>query len=228
MSNHLTDIFFDLDHTLWDFDKNSGFAFAKIFVINDLDIDYEAFMKIYSPINFQYWKWYREDRVTKAQLRYGRFKKTFDTMGIKVTDDVIDRLSEDYITYLPENNHLFEGALELLEYLKPKYKLHIITNGFEEVQHTKMERSGLAPYFNTVTSSEGAGVKKPHPKIFQLALDSAGATGHKSMMIGDTYEADIVGALNIGMEAICFNFHKLELPQEIIKVDHLSEIRRYL
>lgn len=227
MSN-IKHVFFDLDHTLWDFDRNSGLAFAKIFEINDIAIDYDAFLKVYSPINFQYWKWYREDRVTKSQLRYGRFKKTFDKLGISVTDDVIDKLSDDYITHLPDNNFLFDGTMELMEYLKPKYKLHIITNGFEEVQAAKMEQSKLAPYFETVTTSEAAGVKKPNAKIFNLAMSRAGAVASESIMIGDTYEADIVGALNIGMEAICFNYHNLTLPKNLKVVTVIPDLKKYI
>jgi len=225
---NITDIFFDLDHTLWDFDRNSGLAFAKIFELNNLSIDYDEFLGVYSPINFQQWKWYREERITKAQLRYGRFKKTFDKMGISVTDDIIDKLSDDYINYLPENNFLFEGTIELLEYLSPTYKMHIITNGFQEVQAVKMEKSGLAPYFETMTTSESANVKKPNPKIFHVAMQKAGATASKSIMIGDTYEADIVGAINVGMDAICFNYHKLKLPQGIKEVKTISQLKEYL
>ncbi|WP_298328952.1 YjjG family noncanonical pyrimidine nucleotidase [uncultured Dokdonia sp.] len=225
---NITDIFFDLDHTLWDFDRNSGLAFAKIFELNNLSINYDEFLEVYSPINFQQWKWYREERITKAQLRYGRFKKTFDKMGISVTDDIIDRLSDDYINHLPENNFLFDGTIELLDYLAPNYKMHIITNGFQEVQTTKMEKSGLAPYFKTMTTSESANVKKPNPKIFHVAMEKAGAAASTSIMIGDTYEADIVGAINVGMDAICFNYHKLALPQGIKEVKSIMQLRDHL
>lgn len=224
----ITDIFFDLDHTLWDFDRNSGLAFIKIFERNNLSINYNEFLEVYSPINFQQWKWYREERITKAQLRYGRFKKTFDKMGISVTDDIIDKLSDDYIECLPENNHLFEGTIELLDYLSPRYRMHIITNGFHEVQTTKMHKSGLAPYFETMTSSESVGVKKPNEKIFHFAMDKAGVAADQSIMIGDTYEADIVGALKVGMDAICFNYHKLKLPQEIKVVDEITHLKSFL
>ncbi|WP_298351687.1 YjjG family noncanonical pyrimidine nucleotidase [uncultured Dokdonia sp.] len=227
MSN-ITDVFFDLDHTLWDFDRNSGLAFIKIFEKNNLSVNYDEFLEVYSPINFKQWKWYREERITKAQLRYGRFKKTFDKMGISVTDDIIDKLSEDYIDCLPENNHLFEGTIELLDYLSPRYKMHIITNGFQEVQTTKMNKSGLAPYFETMTTSESVGVKKPNEKIFHFAMDKAGANPSQSIMIGDTYEADIVGALKVGMDAICFNYHKLVLPQEIKVVDDIKHLKSFL
>ena len=225
---NITDIFFDLDHTLWDFDRNSGLAFAKIFELNNLSINYDEFLEVYSPINFQQWKWYREERITKAQLRYGRFKKTFDKMGISVTDDIIDRLSDDYINHLPQNNFLFDGTIELLDYLAPNYKMHIITNGFQEVQTTKMKKSGLTPYFQTMTTSESANVKKPNPNIFHVAREKAGATASTSLMIGDTYEADIVGAINVGMDAICFNYHKLKLPSGIKEVKSIPQLKEYL
>lgn len=225
---NIKDVFFDLDHTLWDFDRNSALAFKAIFKLNGINIDFEKFLEVYSPINFQYWKWYREDRVTKAQLRYGRFKKTFDALGIQVTDDIIDKLSDDYILYLPNHNHLFDEAVEVLEYLDKKYRLHIITNGFEEVQIKKLVNSKIDHFFKIVITSEAAGVKKPHPKIFELAFTESGAEAATSVMIGDTYEADIVGGENAGMQTICFNYHNLELPKTNIVITQLSEIRNYL
>ncbi|MFC4634938.1 YjjG family noncanonical pyrimidine nucleotidase [Dokdonia ponticola] len=228
MSKQITDVFFDLDHTLWDFDRNSGLAFATIFEKNNIGVHLQDFLEVYSPINFQYWKWFREERVTKAQLRYGRFKKTFDALKIKVTDDTIDNLSEDYILHLPDNNHLFGGAIELLDYLKKEYTLHIITNGFEEVQMKKLKNSNIDTYFDTVTTSETAGAKKPNPQIFDKALKAAKATPEKSMMIGDTYEADILGAERMNMKTICFNYHNLKMPEKQVVVKDLLEICKYL
>lgn len=224
----ITDVFFDLDHTLWDFDRNSAFAFKEIFELNNIALDFQEFMEVYSPINFEYWKWYREDRVTKAQLRYGRFKKTFDALDLKVTDDIINKLSHDYIAHLPNHNHLFENAIEVLEYLHKKYNLHIITNGFEEVQTKKLVNSKIHHYFQAVITSEAAGVKKPHPTIFEYAFAKANTTPQKSVMIGDTYEADIVGAQNIGMQAICFNYHKAQIPQPTNVINALRELTEYL
>ena len=225
---NITDVFFDLDHTLWDFDRNSALAFKAIFKLNGIDIDFQEFLEVYSPINFKYWKWYREDRVTKAQLRYGRFKKTFDALGVQVTDDVIDKLSDDYIDYLPNHNHLFDNAIEVLQYLKGKYRLHIITNGFEEVQTKKLVNSKIDHFFEAVVTSESAGVKKPHSKIFKYAFAKAKTTPQQSFMIGDTYEADIIGAENVGMQTICFNYHKLVLPETNIVIDDLLEIKKHL
>lgn len=157
--NNITHIF-DLDHTLWDFERNSALAFRDIFEKHEIELDLEAFQKIYKPINFKYWELYRNNSVSKEALRYGRLKDSFDSLQFEATDATINLLAEDYIHYLPNNNHLLEGSLEVLDYLFPKYQLHIITNGFEEVQQRKMKSSGIWPYFSTITTSEEAGVKK--------------------------------------------------------------------
>jgi len=221
-------IFFDLDHTLWDFDRNSALAFAKIFDEYKLSIDLTNFLEVYQPINFQYWKWFREGMVTKKQLRYGRFKKCFDALGVAVNDQFIDQLSEDYIRYLPDNNYLFEGTVDILNYLNPRYNMHIITNGFEEVQYTKLKRSKISHFFDSVTTSEEAGVKKPHPLIFENAMNKVNAIPEDSVMIGDTYEADILGAHKVGMESICFNYHKHKLPKDQLVIDNLMQLKNVL
>jgi putative hydrolase of the HAD superfamily len=147
---------------------------------------------------------------------------------VEVSTRIIHKLSDDYITYLSTFNHLFPGTIELLEYLQPNYKLHIITNGFKEVQHGKLNQSNIDHFFQTVTNSEMVGVKKPNPRIFNHALQMAKATTEESLMIGDNLEADIMGALNFGMEAICFNYHKEILETNIIGVDHLLELKNYI
>jgi len=228
MKNKITDVFFDLDHTLWDFDKNSTLTFAIIFKKNDVVIDIERFSETYHPINLKYWKLYRDEKVNKSNLRYGRLKDTFDALKIKVEDAVINQLAIDYIEYLPTYNYVFNGTIEILEYLKTKYNLHIITNGFEEVQRIKLEKSNIAHYFNTVTSSESVGVKKPNPKVFNHALKLANITKENGIMIGDNYEADILGALNMGLDAICFNYHKVVLENKIKSVNNLLELKQYL
>ena len=221
-------IFFDLDHTLWDFDKNSALTFEKIFTLNAINIDLNSFLEVYVPINFNYWKLYREDKVDKKNLKFARLNDTFKALGIDVSAAVVHKLSDDYITYLSTFNHLFPGTIELLEFLFAKYKLHIITNGFKEAQQAKLNQSNIDHYFLTVTNSEMVGVKKPNPKIFHHALHMANATIENSIMIGDNLEADILGALNIGMDAICFNYHNEVLGPDIIGVDHLLEIKNYL
>ena len=174
-NNNITHIFFDLDHTLWDFEKNSALAFEKVFYKHSIDVDLNVFLVHYIPLNLKYWELYRHEKVTQMQLRYGRLKDAFDLLNYEIDDATIDLLSKEYIHYLPQFNHLFDGTIEVLEYLKSKYNLHIITNGFQEVQAGKMKNSGIEKYFQTITNSEMAGVKKPNPKIFEFALSLANA-----------------------------------------------------
>jgi putative hydrolase of the HAD superfamily len=221
-------IFFDLDHTLWDFDKNSSLAFGAIFTKHEIDVELNEFLRIYSPINENYWTLYRQDKVTKEDLRIGRLKESFDALKIELSNTTIEALSVDYITHLPNHNHLLEGTVEILDYLFPIYNLHIITNGFKEVQHKKMESSGILKYFKTVTTSEDVGVKKPHPTIFEVALNSASARIEESIMIGDNMEADILGAKGFGMEAILYNYYKGEFPEDHHQVLEMKELLRYL
>ena len=224
---HITDIFFDLDHTLWDFDKNSELAFERIFKTNYPEISTIKFIEVYAPINQACWKLFQMDKISHDELRYNRLKYSFDALDYQISDDNINKIAIDYIDFLPLNNQLFEGAIEILDYLKPNYKLHIITNGFAEVQFKKLHNSGLAEYFITVTNSEMAGVKKPNPKIFEHALSLAKTTKEKSIMIGDCIDADVNGALSFGMDAIYFNEPKNEVPNHVKQIHHLLDIKNY-
>ncbi|WNW02945.1 YjjG family noncanonical pyrimidine nucleotidase [Tenacibaculum sp. HL-MS23] len=220
-------IFFDLDHTLWDFDKNSKLTFKQIIEEQGVKLNVDEFLNIYLPINLKYWKLYRDEKVSKSTLRYGRLKETFDALNYKISDDLISIISEDYIKYLPNYNHLFEGTVEVLEYLKQKYELHIITNGFEEVQNLKMQKAGIDTYFKEVITSESVGVKKPNPKVFEFALMKAETIAKEAIMIGDSYEADILGALNCGMLAIHFT-NETTPKKGVINIQSLIQLKQYL
>ena len=228
MNTTITDVFFDLDHTLWDFEKNSALAFEKVFKMQDLKVDMNGFLHFYVPINREYWERYRKDEITQKQLRYGRLKDTFDLIEYAVSDDMIDLLSVEYIHYLPKYNHLFDGTIEILDYLKPKYNLHIITNGFAEIQGNKLDNSYISHYFKTMTNSEMAGVKKPNQKIFEYALNLAEAKKENSIMIGDCIEADVQGALDAGLDAIFFNENNIQAPVYIKQINHLLELKHIL
>ena len=228
LNNEITDVFFDLDHTLWDFDRNSGLAFERVFKKHKIELPLTDFLKVYEPINFAYWKKYREDIVTKEELRRGRLMETFGNFRMKFPTETIDLLAQCYIEELPLDNHLFLGAVEILEYLSIKYKLHIITNGFEEVQHLKLQNSGIKKYFSTVTTSEEVGLKKPHPVIFETALSKALAGSKNSIMIGDSLEADIVGAQNVGMHTLFFNYRNEIITAPHFTITELSEIKNHL
>lgn len=221
-------IFFDLDHTLWDFDKNSAFAFELIFEKHQISVSVNVFIQHYLPINQEYWRLYQTNQVSHEHLRYYRLKDSFDALNYVVDSTLIHKLSEDYIQYLPENNHLFDGAVEVLDYLSNHYKLHIITNGFSQVQTRKLQNANIAHYFATVTNSEMAGVKKPHPNIFNFALSLANATIQESIMIGDSIEADIQGALSVGMDVIYFNEQNVKVNYPISQIGHLLELKNIL
>jgi putative hydrolase of the HAD superfamily len=224
----ITDVFFDLDHTLWDFDKNSELTFETIFNKNHPAIETKVFIEKYVPINHECWQLYQYDKITHAELRYNRLKYSFDALDYLISDEEIDTIANDYIQFLPENNHLFDGAIEVLDYLNQKYNLHIITNGFAEVQFKKINNSNIRSYFQTVTNSEMAGVKKPNPIIFNYALDLAKAKKENSIMIGDSFDADVQGALDAGIDAIFFNESKIQVEGHIKQINHLLELKKYL
>lgn len=228
MFQHKKHLFFDLDHTLWDFDRNSAVAFDVIFKEHGFDFNTDDFLKLYIPRNQHYWKLYQVNQISHEDLRYYRLKDVFDALNVEVSRETVNELSEEYITHLPNNNHLFDGAIEILEYLKPNYHLHIITNGFHFVQDKKLKNSNIEHFFQTVTNSEMAGVKKPHPTIFEHALQLAKAEKEESVMIGDSFDVDIEGAINFGIDAIFFNTEKVEIEEKVIQINHLLDLKKIL
>ena len=224
----VTDIFFDLDHTLWDFERNSALTFQLIFERHSLNVDLKKFLEHYIPLNFSFWKLYREEKISKQELRYQRLKQSFDLLGLDVEDWVIDSLSEDYIRHLSSFKNVLPGTFEILDYLKDDYRLHIITNGFSEIQEKKMRNSNIRHYFEVIINSEMAGVKKPNPKIFRLALETAEVLPEKALMIGDNLEADILGAQQVGFSTIHLNSNGENHHEHSTIINHLNEIKNYL
>ena len=225
-------IFFDLDRTLWDFDAAAEVAFERIYEqynLKSLGIpSAHEFHEVYHPLNERLWELYREDKITKADLNRTRFLKPLEHYGIHDVE-LADHLSEDYVYWSPRIVRLVPGTMELLEYLKPKYHLHLITNGFEEVQDTKLTLSGMKPYFETLTVSEEVGVKKPNPEIFQYALRKAHATAEESLMIGDEMDVDIDGARAAEIDTVLFNPKGEKIDGErTFEVRNLLEIKQIL
>lgn len=223
-------IFFDLDHTLWDFDQNSKEALSEIFDELKLQVilgcTIESFLEVYHHINLGYWDAYKKGSVKREALRNGRFIDTLNHFEHSNTNLAM-QISEDYIKRSPYKKYLFDGAISILTHLKNKgHQLHIITNGFNEVQFIKLNESKLVSFFTTVTTSEETGFNKPHPEIFSYALQKAGATKKESVMIGDSYEADIEGAIIFGIDAIWFNPLNVELTTDakVKIIKQLSEI----
>ena len=221
-------IFFDLDHTLWDFEKNSELSFKKIFKKYTITINFEKFIEAYIPINFKYWKLYRNGEISKEFLRYNRLKEVFNLFDYKINDKIINNISHDYIEFLPENNKLMDGAIEILEYLKPKYRLFIITNGFREVQDKKLKNSKIKHYFEAIYDSESVGVKKPDPKIFKYALKDSGSNANESLMVGDNYEADVLGAKKLRINTLHFVAHGEKIHNKNETIFKLIELKSIL
>lgn len=223
---HITDVFFDLDHTLWDFEKNSAVAFQTIFKNHQLPIAVDDFLVVYPKINKHYWELFREDKITHDELRYLRLKESFKALQVEVLDDVINKMAVEYIELLPMSTILYPDALEVLDYLFKRYNLHIITNGLKAVQLKKIEGSGIFKYFKTITDSESTGYKKPNPIIFTHALN--GLNPSNCVMIGDCIEADVKGALNAGMHAIHFDEFFEATHQQTIIINKLAQLKNYL
>ena len=222
-------IFFDLDHTLWNFEKNSALTFKFLLDKYNITIDLQKFLKVYMPINFSLWNLYRDDKITKDYLRHNRLKSTFEKLNIKIDSGLIDEISNDYVKHLPDNNFLLPNAIPVLDYLFQKYTLHIITNGFTEVQNTKISNSNLNKYFSCIIDSETVGVKKPHSKIFNYAYNiSKAAYKNECLMIGDNYQADVMGALNNGFKAIHLNSNNESYHENSIIITDLISLKEIL
>ncbi|MDR0229233.1 MAG: YjjG family noncanonical pyrimidine nucleotidase [Flavobacteriaceae bacterium] len=223
-----TDVFFDLDHTLWDFERNSALAFQQVLEEKKLPFSIDSFLEHYVGINADYWDRYSLNQVSQEELRIGRIRDTFAQLKYEASVEEMLSVGNMYLTYLPNNNHLIDGAMEVLNYLEGKYKMHIITNGFSQVQVSKLANAQIARFFDTITDSEVAGVKKPDQGIFKVALEAAGVTADKSLMIGDNWIADVEGALSAGLDVVYFNEHFKTLTKEVPQVNHLIELKNLL
>ena len=225
---NVKNVFFDLDHTLWDFERNSALTFELLFKKYKMDVDLNSLLSVYVPINLKYWRLYRNESISKEYLRFHRLYDVFKELNINISDDIINKISFDYIENLPKFNHLIDGALEILLYLKKKYRLFLITNGFREVQSSKLKNSGIDNFFISIYDSESVGVKKPNPLIFNHALDDSGCIAKESVMIGDSLEADIQGSLAVGMNAIHYLNFGEKKHKECIIVNNLLSIKKIL
>lgn len=202
-------IFFDLDHTLWDFEMNSRECLQDMFGEFSLQQrgipDFGAFHQSYAGHNQRMWERFRKGYITREELRWKRLFHTL--LDFRIGDQRLVRdLSVRYLELLPTKTHLFPDTVEVLDYLKAKgYPLHLITNGFEETQHLKLRHSGIGGYFTCIVTSESAGCLKPQREIFEHALNRSRCAANEAIMIGDTLEVDIEGARNAGIDQVYFN-----------------------
>jgi putative hydrolase of the HAD superfamily len=220
-------LFFDLDRTLWDFDKNSEFALRQIMSEEKLDSlvsSFDEFHNIYVDENARLWKLYGTGALSKEILRYKRFQDTLLKLGLDDVD-LAKRMGEAYVDLSPRQTLLFPNAKETLQELQNiGFQMHIITNGFSEVQYIKLENCGLIKYFDVIVCSEVIGKNKPDPMIFAHALSEAKAFSTNSVMIGDDYHADINGAIQSGMHALLFDPFDNEKTYYEYIIKDLSEV----
>lgn len=221
-------IFFDLDCTLWDLDTNSHETITELFSkhnLNEKGIDsVQTFLNEYLVINNRMWDEYRKGIIDKNHLRYERFHEAF--LKFDINDRTLSNsFGDDYVAKAPTKTNLFPHTIEVLEYLHKKYSLHIITNGFEEVQYIKMRNSNIEKYFQNTITSEKAGYLKPDKRIFEYSLKLTNATVDNSLMIGDNMEADIIGARNAGIHQLFFNPKEEKHEEEITyEINSLKEL----
>lgn len=219
MFTHKKDIFFDLDHTIWDFDKNAEETLQELYFKFNFDNLFQQktadrFIETYTINNHRVWDLYHHGKIDKPTLRKMRFADTFSELGVD-PELFPTSFEEEYLAICPTKTNLFPNAIETLDYLKEKYHLHLISNGFKEACQSKLQHSKLKPYFKTIVISEIFGVNKPDPRIFEYALNNGQATKENAIMIGDNIDADVRGAQNAGLEAIYFNTIGAQQPSDI-------------
>ena len=225
-------IFFDLDQTLWDFDRCSAETIAELFIQNDLSrhlsCNCEKLIETFTGVNDRLWGEFSSGKITKDQLRHKRFREVFSNHGT-LSDEFIDVFALSYLDKCPKKAHLVPGAKEVLDYLSDKYELHIITNGFEEVQHQKLHYSGITGYFKEVITSELVGYRKPDREIFSYALKKINCQSDRCLMIGDNLEADIVGARNSRIDHVFYNPKNFKYHMTVTyEIKNLEELMEFL
>lgn len=220
-------IFFDLDRTLWDFETNSKKALNHIFHEYKLALHFnhfEQFHHTYLKVNADLWKKYGKNKISKQELRNTRFLKTLQQHQV-YDETLAATISDAYINLSPKQTQLFPNAIETLQELKNRgYQLHIITNGFEEVQYIKLAESKLRPFFDVIVCSEHIGINKPDKRIFIHALELANAKSEESIMVGDDLQIDILGANQVGIEAILFDPYKKHKSKAFRVIRDLNEL----
>lgn len=224
-------IFFDLDKTLWDIYRNAKVSLEEIYVqfkLEELGVnDLNKFILLYNHYNDFLWEQYRLNKVNKNALRTTRFKYTLRDFGIK-NNKLTSLISEYFYFHTPRRGMLIKDSKVVLEYLKPKYKLHIITNGFDDVQYLKLQFAGIHSFFENIITSDLAKSKKPNPDIFSFSLKQVNAIKEDCLMIGDDIIADCVGSKEFGIDQVYFNpdniSHNYNFTYEISNLIQLKEI----
>jgi putative hydrolase of the HAD superfamily len=231
MSKYKT-VFFDLDHTIWDFETNAKLTLQELYndeLATRANATFDHFFERYSFHNTQLWALYEKGLIPVEELKWKRMSRAL--LDFKIGDENLSKqMSIQFLEILPTKKEIFPYTMEILDYLKNKnYGLHLITNGFIDVQNRKLEHSGLGKYFEEMITSEGSNSLKPKPEIFEYALQITNANKAESIMIGDNQHADIGGALNVGIDAVFVNHIKEPiLVTPTFMIEHLKELENIL
>lgn len=229
--NHIKYVFFDLDRTLWDFNRSSvetlGELFADYHARIGRGISFDQFLACYQHNNELLWRRYERSEVKPAELRVQRWMNTFRELGVE-TGGWTEQMGKDYLHVCPRKPYLVEGARELLDYLADGYEVHMITNGMTDTQLLKLEHSGISGCFGEVITSDGADAKKPDQKIFDFALGKTGASREHCLYVGDDYASDVRGGMNAGWDVVFYNPEALENPVNAPQIKALRELSELL
>jgi putative hydrolase of the HAD superfamily len=225
-------ILFDLDHTLWDYETNSREALSELYLefgLKEKGIESEPdFLQTFYVVNNELWDLYDRGQLHRDVIRLERFHKIFLSLGLDDYDLSL-RLSAEYLIHSPKKKNLIEGCKETLDYLQAKYPMVIVTNGFDEIQSTKLSSSGIDHYFKDVVTSARAGHKKPAREIFDFALSENKVAHHEAIMIGDNLLTDIAGARNASVDTVFFNPAKVKHEAEVnYEIQSLTELMNFL
>lgn len=226
-------IFFDLDNTLWDYRKNAEFTLKKLFKSFGIEekhgISFDEFYAAYYEINDLLWEGFSAGTISREEIHQRRFTETLAKLNIDDFEMGLE-IEKRFMNEVAQSDYLVEGAEEVLHYLKGKYRLHILSNGFKAITHQKINGCMIKDFVETITTSEDAGIAKPHPTAFQTALDQSDARPDNSLYIGDDWVADMVGATGFGMKAIYFNPLNETHPwiEHVPVIEQLIELKSYL
>lgn len=231
-----TTLFIDLDNTLYDFSGNSREAYSIVYKLLEYDRwfdSFEHYYTIYEEYNLQLWALYAEGKITKERLNAERYAHPLRVIGVPDAEAIGVRFWSEAMQRLPLGQRLMPYAREVLEYLRPRYRLYILSNGFTELQARKMQSAGIAHYFDGVVLSEDIGVNKPNPAIFKHALCVAGVNATEALMIGDNFEVDIEGAQRVGIDQVYYDVAHLPLSEKhhsppTYTIDSLLELKDIL
>ena len=225
-------LFIDLDDTIYDFSGASRESFRETYDLLHYERYFDSFehyLSLYEPYNLELWRLYGEGKITKEELNRRRYSHPLECVGVN-DQQLADTFCREALGRIPTKGPLMPGAMEILEYLRPKYNMYILSNGFKELQSRKMRTAGIDGYFDALILSEDIGVNKPNRELYEYALAKTGSKLSESLMIGDMFDTDIVGAANIGMDQMYYN------PKEkkghaftpTYEVTHLLQIKEIL